>query len=374
METRRDIHAHPELRYEERRTAGLAAARLATLGYEVRTGVAGTGVVGLLRGAGPGPTVMIRSDMDALPIQEETDLPYRSTRPGVMHACGHDAHTAIGLGVARRLAARRDWRGAVKMVFQPAEEGGVGARRMIEEGVLEDPAVDCAYALHVWNDLDTGTASVSPGPVMASVDEFAIMIRGRGGHAGRPHQSQDPVVCAAHVITALQTIASRNASPLENVVVSVTTMAGGSAFNVIPDRVELRGTVRTFGGVAYDLVPRRLEEIARGVAQALGCEASVNYERQSPVVTNDGVHAVHVRDQIVAVLGKAGMVPDLRSMGGEDFGCFLERVPGCLFFLGVRNRAKGIDAPLHSPRFQLDEDALPLGVEILERVARGALA
>lgn len=318
--------------------------------------------------------MLLRADMDALPIEEGTGLPYSSKRSGVMHACGHDAHVAIAIGTARRLAARRDWRGAVKLMFQPAEEGGVGAARMIEEGVLEAPRVDCAYALHVWNDLDVGTASVSPGPVMASVDEFSMTIRGAGGHAGRPHQAADPIVCAAHVITAIQTITSRNTSPFEQVVVSVTTLSGGTAFNVIPDQLDLRGTVRTFGGTAYELVPRRLEAIARGVATAMGCEAAVRYERQSPPVVNHPDHAALVRHAIVSVLGEAGAVDGLRSMGGEDFSCVLERVPGCLFFLGVRNRARGIDAPLHSPRFMLDEDAIPHGVAIMELAARSALA
>ncbi len=373
---RRDLHAHPELRYQETRTAGVVAKRLAELGFEVRTGVAGTGVVGLMTGrAGPGPTVLLRADMDALPIQEATDLPFASTHPGVMHACGHDAHVAMGLGAAARLARTRDaWRGTVKAVFQPAEEGGRGALRMIEAGVLESPRVDAAFGLHVWNDLAVGTVSVTPGPVMASVDEFAITITGQGGHAARPHQAVDPIVCAAHVITALQTIASRNASPFENLVVSVTQLDGGTAFNIIPEEVELRGTVRTFGGAVFDLAPKRISELAQGVASAMGCSAKVRYDRQSPAVINHGGMADLVKAEAEAAFGAERVSSGLRSMGGEDFAFFLQHVPGCFAFIGTRNPAKGIDTPLHSPRFLLDEDCMPVGVELLERAARRTLA
>jgi amidohydrolase len=371
---RRDLHRHPELRYQEHRTAGICAERLAQYGFRVRTKVGGSGVVGVLEGAGPGQTVLLRADMDALPVEEATGHDFRSTRPGVMHACGHDAHVAIGLGVARRLAASRDtWRGTVKYVFQPAEEGGCGALRMIEQGVLEEPPVDAAFGLHVWNDLEVGTVAVSDGPVMASVDEFHIRIVGQGGHAARPHQAVDPIVCAAHVITAIQTIVSRNASPFENLVVSVTQLDGGTGFNVIPEAVELHGTVRTFGGRVYDQAPERLTTIAKGVAEALGCTATVRYERQSPPLINSPEMTTVLRRAAEAVIGPARLRDGLRTMGGEDFAFFAERVPAAFAFLGIRNEARGITAPLHSPRFDLDEGALLVGVAMLERAAREVL-
>jgi amidohydrolase len=368
---RRDLHRHPELRYEEFRTSAIAARRLADLGYAVTSGIAGTGVVGILEGAGPGPCVLLRADMDALPVQEANTHEYRSTRPGVMHACGHDAHVAIGLGTARRMAATRDaWRGTIKYVFQPAEEGGMGAKKMIEAGLLESPRVDAAFGLHVWNDIPCGALSVSEGPVMASVDEFFITIRGQGGHAARPHQAIDPVVCAAHLITALQTIVSRTASPFENLVISVTQLDGGTSFNVIPETVELRGTVRTFGGRVFDQAPERLTAIARGVALALGCEAEVRYERQSPPLVNDRAMTEQMRVAADDIFGAANVSSGLRTMGGEDFAFIAERIPSCFAFLGIRNEAKGIATALHSPRFDLDEDALLPGVALLERVTR----
>lgn len=372
--TRRDLHRHPELRYQEFRTAGIAAERLNQLGYRVATGIAGTGVVGVLEGRGPGPCVLLRADMDALPVEELNTHDYVSTRPGIMHACGHDAHVAIGLGTARRLAASRDqWRGTVKYMFQPAEEGGMGALRMIEQGLLENPRVDAAFGLHVWNDIPTGTVSLSEGPVMASVDEFFIAIRGQGGHAARPHQAIDPVTCAAHVITALQTIVSRNASPFENLVISVTQLDGGTSFNVIPETVELRGTVRTFGGKVFDQAPDRLATIAKGIAEALGCEATVRYERQSPPLINNPEMTRVLRTAAHDVVGAGNVSSGLRTMGGEDFAFIAQRIPAAFAFLGIRNEAMGIAPALHSPRFDLDETAMLLGVGLLERAARSFL-
>ncbi len=369
--TRRDLHRHPELKYEEHRTAGIVAARLGELGYRVTTGVGGTGVVGLLEGAGSGPTVLLRADMDALPIEEATGHDFRSTTRGVMHACGHDAHVAIGLGVARRLAAAKDrWRGAVKYVFQPAEEGGCGALRMIERGVLEGPAVDAAFGLHVWSDLPAGHVAVRAGPVMASVDEFHVVIRGRGGHAAMPHLARDPVVAAAQVIAALQTMASRGTDPFEQLVVTVTQVHSGTGFNVIPETAELHGTVRTFGGRAFEQAPERLTAITRGVAGALGCETDVRYERLNPVLVNDAGATEVMRAAAAEVAGAPNVSGDQRTMGGEDFAFIARRVPACYAFLGIRNEAKGFVHGLHSPRFDLDEDALLTGVALLERAAR----
>jgi amidohydrolase len=372
--TRRDLHAHPELGFEERRTAAIVAARLASLGYEVQTGVGRTGVVGLLHGGAgglAGRTVLLRADMDALPIQEANEVPYRSTVPGVMHACGHDAHVAIGLAVARRLAAARgSWHGAVKFAFQPAEEGGNGAAAMIEDGVLESPRVDAAFGLHVMNNLPLGTVAATPGPIMGSVDKFTITIRGKGGHAALPHEAVDPVLAAAHVVTALQSLVSRGTDPFDRLVVSVTQIRAGDAFNVIPEEAQLGGTVRSMGGRMFDEVPQRLTVIVNGVAGALGCTAQVGYVRQTPPAVNNAAMAALVAKIGAGLVGQPRVLTDARTLGGEDFAFFLQRVPGCFAWVGSQNPVKGLDAPHHSPRFDIDEEAMQIGVELLDRVAR----
>ena len=377
--TRRDLHAHPELGYREHRTAGIVAERLRGLGYGVKTGVGGTGVVGVLAGtagAGAAPerherTVLLRADMDALPIREANDVAYRSATDGVMHACGHDAHVAIGLGVARRLAAARDaWRGTVKFAFQPAEEGGNGADAMIRDGVLEAPRVDAAFGLHVMNTMPVGTIAVTPGPIMGAVDEFTIRVRGRGGHAAMPHLAADPVLAAAHVVTALQSLVSRATDPFDHLVVSVTRLDAGDAFNVIPEEAVLNGTVRSMGGRPYDEAPDRLAAVAGGVAGALGCTAQVDYERKTPATVNDPAMAALVARVATEIVGTGHVAADARMLGGEDFAFFLQRVPGCFAWVGSANAVKGYDAPHHSPRFDIDEEAMLIGVELLERVAR----
>ena len=373
--TRRDLHAHPELGFQEHRTAALVAARLSALGYQVRTGVGKTGVVGVLEGgaggAGPKRTVLLRADMDALPIQEANQVPYRSTAAGVMHACGHDAHVAIGLAVARRLAASRaTWRGAVKFAFQPAEEGGNGALAMIEDGVLEDPKVDAAFGLHVMNNQALGTIAATPGPIMGSVDKFAITIRGKGGHAAMPHEAVDPILAASHVVTALQSMVSRAADPFDQLVVSVTQIRAGDAFNVIPETAELAGTVRSMGGKPFAEAPRRLTDIATGIAASLGCSAVVDYVRQTPATVNDAAMAGLTARIAGQLVGEASVLTAARTLGGEDFSFFLERVPGCFAWVGSRNPVRGFDAPHHSPRFDIDEEAMPTGVELLDRIAR----
>jgi amidohydrolase len=375
IEVRRDLHRHPELGYRETRTAGIAAERLRALGYEVRTGVGKTGVIGLFNGDGgdsasSARTLLLRADMDALPIEEDTSAAYKSEAPGVMHACGHDGHVAIGLGAARRLAVSpHGWRGTVKYVFQPAEEGGQGALAMIEQGLLENPRVDAAFGLHLWNDLPVGTIAAASGTVMAAVDEFEITIEGRGGHAAMPHLAADPVPCAAQVITSLQSLVSRGVDPFEPLVVSVTSLRAGEAFNVIPERAVLRGTVRTTGGRLADEIPRRFTELVSGVASAMGCRATVDYERRSPPLINEAAMAELVRSAAADVVGAKSVSDTTRSMGGEDFAFIAERVPACFAFVGSRNTAKGLDAPHHSPRFDFDEEALLIGVALAERVA-----
>jgi len=375
IRTRRDLHQHPELGFQEVRTAGIVAERLRAAGYDVRTGIAETGVVGTMRGGnGDGPTLLLRADMDALPIVEETSHDFRSTIDGAMHACGHDAHTAIGLAVAERLAANRHmWGGTVKYVFQPAEEGGQGALRMIEQGVLE--GVDQALGLHVWMGLPSGIVGITPGPFMASAGEFELVIRGRGGHGAMPEQTVDAVVAGSQVVMALQTIVSRNVSPLESAVVTVGAFHAGSAQNVIADTATLIGTVRAFEVEACEALPRRIETIAAGVCQAMGATYEFHYTQDTPPTINDAAMADLVRHAADEVVGadRVRFGAEVRTMAAEDFGEFLLRVPGCYFFVGARNEERGQVHPHHNPRFDICEECMPVAVEVLERAALRAL-
>ncbi|OLD97189.1 MAG: hypothetical protein AUG79_00870 [Gemmatimonadetes bacterium 13_1_20CM_4_69_16] len=327
--TRRDLHQHPELGFEERRTGALVAERLQQLGYTVRTGVGKTGVLAQRDGAPKGASrcVLVRADMDALPVEEANEVPYRSRQPGRMHACGHDGHVAIGLEVARRLHAA-DLPGSLKLAFQPAEEISYGAEAMIRDGVLERPKVDAAFGLHLWNDLPTGTIGIMPGAVMASVDEFEIAIVGRGGHAAAPHQTIDPVLVAAHVVTGLQSLVSRRRNPFEEAVVSVTQLNAGHAFNVIPGRAELRGTVRTFGGKFFEQAPQLVEETALGIAAAFGATAEVRYRRLTAPLVNDQRMTALMRGVAQDIVGQERVIDGIRTMGGEDMSFFLAKVPG----------------------------------------------
>ena len=366
--TRRDIHQHPELGFEETRTAGLAADRLRALGYTVSTGVGRTGVVALKRGkGGKEKCVLLRADMDALPVEEANTAPYRSKHAGKMHACGHDGHVAIGLEVARRLAAVQ-LGGSVKFAFQPAEEASNGAQAMIEDGVLDAPKVDAAFGIHLWNDLPVGTVGIMPGPVMASVDQFEIQIHGTGGHAAAPHQTIDSVLIAAHVVTGLQSLVSRRRSPLEEGVVSVTEVHAGRAFNVIPARADLRGTVRTFGGQFWEDAPRLVEETAQGIAAAFGARAEVHYRRLSAPLVNEPQLTALMRDVAGEIVGAAHVQHGVRTMGGEDMSFFLDQVPGCFAFVGSAPRG-GQASPHHSPTFDIDEESLVIAAELLSRTA-----
>ncbi len=371
---RRDLHRHPELGFQERRTAQVVAEHLQRLGLEVQTGIAETGVVGILQGREDGPTVMLRFDMDALPIEEENDVPYRSVHPGVMHACGHDGHVAIGLGVATLLAQHRErLAGTVKFVFQPAEEGLGGARRMVEEGVLEAPRPAMAFGLHLWNPMPVGQVAVQSGPFMAAAAQFEIEVVGRGGHGAQPHLTVDATVVAAHIITALQTIVSRNVDPQQALVISVGEMHAGSAFNVIPGQAVLRGTLRAFDTGVMQMAQARLRTLAEGIAQAYGARAEVVTTVVAPPVVNDERAAAIVRAAAEAVVGAANVQTITPPMVSEDVAEFLSRVPGCFFFVGARNEAKGIVYGHHHPRFDIDEDALPIGVAILAASTEQAL-
>jgi amidohydrolase len=371
IDVRRDVHAHPEIAFEERRTADLVAGKLRALGLEPRTGVGRTGVAATIRGASPGRTVLLRADMDALPIQEENEAPYRSQIQGRMHACGHDCHVSMLLGAARQLVRQAaNLPGAVKLCFQPAEEQGGGALGMIADGVLRDPHVDAAFGVHVWQDLDVGKVGVTSGPWMASVDEFTVTLTGKGAHAAAPQQGMDPVVALAHVITALQTIASRGVDPLLEVVVSVTQVRAGTAFNIIPESAWMNGTVRAFDPALWQELPVRFERIVRGVAGALGCTAEVKYERFNRPTVNDPAMAELAHAAAAEIVGEENVVTQIRTMGGEDFSAFLHEVPGAFLAIGSRNRAKGLVHMHHHPRFDVDEGCLPIGAEVLLRVAR----
>ena len=379
---RRDFHAHPELGYNEQRTAAAIAERLEGLSYEVTRNVGRTGVVGLLEGLKQAPgadsgadtrTLLYRADMDALPVQEENDVDYRSQNDGVMHACGHDAHVAIALGVAAQMARERDQlRGHLKFAFQPAEEGGNGARAMIEDGVLESPKVSATIGLHVWNNFPVGTVGVYAGPMMAAVDEFELKIQGRGGHGAMPHQTVDAIVVGAQVVTALQTIVSRNVSPLDSAVVTVGKFTAGNAFNVIAETAHLRGTIRTFSKETNASIPEMFERVIRGVCLSQGATYQLDYKRQTPPLVNSEEVCEMVAECAAEVVGRERVIRDesVRTMGGEDMSYFLEKVKGCYFFLGTRNESRGLTYPHHSPRFDIDESALATGVEIMGRVIR----
>ncbi len=363
--TRRDLHAHPELGFQETRTSLLVAERLEALGYGVRPNVARTGVVGV-KGNG-GRCVLLRADMDALPVEEANDVPYRSKHPGKMHACGHDGHVAIGLEVARRLAAVV-LPGTVKLAFQPAEELSGGAGAMIEEGVLEQPAVEAAFGIHLWNELPVGTIGVMPGPMMASVDEFEITVTGKGGHAAMPHLAIDPILVAAHLVTALQSLVSRRRDPFEEGVVSVTQVQAGHAFNVIPKQAVLRGTVRTFGGRFWDDAPGFVRGTAAGIAAAFGASADVTFRRLTRPLVNDAAMTDLMKGVAEEIVGRERVKDGIRTMGGEDMSHFLAKVPGCFAFVGSA-RADGTSSPHHSPTFDIEEESLVIGAELLSRTA-----
>lgn len=368
---RRYLHQHPELAFEEEQTARYVAERLRRLDIAVETEVAGTGVVGLLHGVRPGKTVLLRADMDALPIEEQNDVPYKSQNPGKMHACGHDAHTAMLLGVARSLSERRqEINGTVKFVFQPAEEVPPGgARAMIEAGVLEHPHVDAAFGVHIGQDLPLGTVGVTSGPMNAASDRFEVTIQGQGGHAARPHLSIDPVVIASHCILAIQTLASREVDPLAQVVVTIGSLHAGTIANVIPESATMAGTVRTFRPEVRQQIADRLPALIEGVASAMRATAEVGYAFGYPALVNNVAMANLVREVARDVVGEPRLIDRGPSMGGEDMAYFLQEVPGCFFRIGSNNPERGLIYGHHHPRFDIDEAALPVGVAMLASVA-----
>jgi amidohydrolase len=366
---RRDFHRHPELGFQEFRTSGIVAKYLSSLGMEVQTGIGQTGVVGLLEGSQPGPIVMLRFDMDALPIQELNQTDYVSQTPNVMHACGHDAHTAIGLGIAQLLARHREeLAGTIKFVFQPGEEGCGGALAMIADSVLENPKPDVALGLHVWNDQPLGLLAAGNGGVMAAADLFTIKVQGRGGHGAQPHLCVDAVLIAAQIVVALQSIVARHVNPRQAAVVTVGAIHAGTAFNIIADTAEMKGTIRTFDTATRDDIIRRMADVVENIARALGGSAAIEIKAISPATVNDDQIAQRVRETAIEVIGAERVTVDQFTMTAEDMSEFLCRVPGCFFFIGSANAEKGLNAPHHNPHFDIDEDVMPLGVAILASV------
>jgi amidohydrolase len=372
VETRRDIHAHPELGYRETRTAALVADRLRALGFDqVRTGVGRTGVVGVLKGGRPGKVVAVRADMDALPIQELNDVPYKSTVDGVKHACGHDAHVAIALGVAELLSrVRPQLPGTVLMFFQPAEEGDpdggrTGALRMIDDGLFADPRPSAIFGLHVLPTIDAGTIGLNIGPAMASADRFTLTVIGQKTHGAYPHTGIDPVPIAAQIVMALQTIPSRQINAQQATVVSVGEIKGGNRYNIIADKVELTGTVRTLSKDGPATVRTKMDAIAKGVTSAYGATYTLNYVEGTTVTFNEPNLARQTRAVLSAVAGESRIIEPPPQMGAEDFSYYQKEMPGVFFFLGVRNEAKKITAMVHTEYFDLDEDTLQLGVRAM---------
>ncbi len=368
---RRDLHQHPEIAFEETRTAGIVAARLQELGLEVRTGVGKTGVVATLDGATAGRTALARADMDALPIHEERDTPYRSQTAGAMHACGHDGHTAVLLSVAKLLAAHRDTlSGRVLFVFQPAEEIGAGANAMLADGALDGLDVDHSIGLHLTSGLPTGTVALRPGPYMAGADMFRLVIHGRGGHAAKPNETIDPVLAAAHVITALQALVSRERYPHDPVVISITSVHGGTASNIIPESVELLGTLRTFNDGTRLLLRDRILEVTASTAATFRATASHEWVHSTTAVINDPDATARLRPVLEAALGQGRVIERDPLMSGDDMAAWLAAAPGCYFHLGAGDPKQGIDKPHHHPHFDIDEATLPTAVELL---AKGVL-
>ena len=371
---RQDLHAHPELAFEEHRTSDIVAAKLAEWGIEVHRGLAGTGVVGTLRGNVPGDRVIaIRADMDALPMSEANGFAHASTHPGKMHGCGHDGHTTMLLGAARYLAETRNFAGTVRFVFQPAEEMGGGGQVMVKDGLFDKFPVDEIYALHNVPGLPVGQFAARVGPAMAATDEFDIVVKGRGGHAAQPHKTIDPIVIGAQIVSALQTIASRTADPIEGLVVSITEFHAGSAYNVIAEEAVLRGTIRSFDPALRKLAEGALKRICTGVAAGLGGQAEIKFMKGYPATRNHAVQlgkALQVAEELVGPDKVHGNVPPV--MGGEDFAYMLEARPGAYLFIGNGPAHGGRN--LHQTHYDFNDEILPLGASYWAQLVETLLA
>ncbi|MBC7474250.1 MAG: amidohydrolase [Candidatus Sericytochromatia bacterium] len=365
IKIRRDIHKNPELGFQEFKTSELIYNTLKELGYEVSI-VAKTGVVGLIRGHDQTKTLAVRADIDCLPLQELNQVDYISQNEGKMHACGHDGHTAIALATAKLIKSRQsELKGNVKFIFQPAEESPGGAEPMIKEGVLENPKVDAIIGLHLWNNIPLGTLGIKSGILMASADEFIINIKGKGGHGALPHQTVDSIVVMAHIITALQTIVSRNVNPLEPAVVTVGKVESGSNFNIIAESAKMIGTVRTFDNDLRDQIEKKIEQITKNITQAFGADYSYQYIKFYPPTINDVYMASLIKEAALDVVSNDMILENEITMGAEDMSYFLQKVPGCYFFVGSANKEKGLDKPHHNPYFDFDEEALSIGTQVM---------
>ena len=367
---RRDIHMYPELGFQEFRTSQLIASYLENLELEVRKNIAQTGVLGILRGKEEGKTILLRADIDALPLEELNDVPYKSKNKGIMHACGHDGHIAILLGTAKILAKYKDQiKGIVKFAFQPAEElPPGGAEPMIKEGILENPYVDKVYALHLANHLKVGKIAVRKGFFCAQADAFTIKVKGRGGHGSTPDKCIDPIIISTHIVQALQEIPSREIDPHTPFVLSICKIQSGNTFNVIPEDAEIEGTVRTFDKNLAETISKRIETISKNIAEAFRGKAEIEYQFGYPPGKNDEKEAEFVKKIAEEVVGKENVIEDKPSMGGEDFSYFLEERPGAMFWLGSGNEEKGVNQPHHSPYFDFDESAMAIGIEMFVRI------
>ena len=370
--TRRDLHAHPELGFEEIRTAGIVAGRLRELGYDVHEGIGVTGVVGVMRGVRPGKTIMLRADMDALPLTEESAHPYASQVPGAMHACGHDGHVAILLGAARAVAERSsELAGRLVLCFQPAEEGKGGAKAMVEEGMLDRFGVERAFGLHLFSQLPTGVLGFREGPFYASSDSIEIRIDGRGGHGAAPHLSVDPILVAAEFVASVQKVVSRQVDPIEPAVVTIGAIHGGTTHNVIPSSVTLLGTVRAFNPTVRERMAERIERVLRGVCETSGATYTFDYQWRYPVTSNDSAQTQYAKLLAERTFGSERVFASEKHMGAEDFSFFAERVPACMFLLGSASDPS-TSFPHHHGKFDIDEAALETGVRMMTALALNA--
>ena len=376
QQIRRDIHAHPELCYEEQRTADLVAVKLTEWGIPVLRGMGVTGVVGIIKNGSSNRAIGLRADMDALPMQEVNTFSYASRHQGKMHACGHDGHTAMLLGAAHYLAQHRNFDGTVYVIFQPAEEGGGGARRMMEDGLFEQCPMQAVFGMHNWPGAATGSFGITPGPMMASSNEFEVIIKGRGSHAAQPHKSVDPIMVAVQIAQGWQTVVTRNKSPIDAGVLSITQIHAGSATNVIPDEATLIGTVRTFTVAVLDLMETRMQEIASHTAAAFGAEVDFRFKRNYPPLINHPEETAFAVDVMRDIVGEAAVDAAVEpTMGAEDFAFMLQEKPGCYVFIGNgegahRSVGHGLGpCNLHNPSYDFNDDLLPIGATYWVRLA-----
>jgi len=384
QQIRRDLHAHPELCFEERRTADVVAQKLAAWGVEVVRGLGETGVLGIIRGertGGNGRAIGLRADMDALPMQEINTFAHASTHAGKMHACGHDGHTAMLLGAAHYLAQQRDFAGTVYLIFQPAEEGGGGAKRMMDDGLFEKYPMEAVFGMHNWPGLAVGSFGVTAGPMMASSNEFEVVVKGRGAHAAQPHKGIDPVMIAVQIAQGWQTIVSRNKNPLDAAVLSITQIHAGSATNVIPDDASLIGTVRTFSGPVLDLIESRMRQVAQHTAAAFDAEIDFRFKRNYPALINHPAETAFALEVMREVAGDAQIDAAVEpTMGAEDFAFMLQEKPGCYVFIGNgegdhRSAGHGLGpCNLHNPSYDFNDDLLPIGATYWVRLAQAWLS